>query len=654
MSSSAITELSETAPLDDERSSLESSLPVDLEPTRDGEFLETNLAAYTKHASTEVVETAHALSADVQGTSEVVLVSSIQEINPVNLADPHKSETTLGDSVTSLMDVQSRLPVQQLVLSLSERQPSVDMYLEPTSGLTCATILGDTITDDLLSEIPDCNANQFMLPANQEDLRNSDFTSQCDMTPVHASSAAMERQHDDDWHDLLPSSLPVSQDPTFDVFATKTLCLLDPDIGPGPTDQLPGDPLSCQDVVDAIEVDFVSSSPLPSSSPPQIFSSSSPRDDTPPSSPPPDANSIRNKEVSDFQLDSDCDITGPIVPLSSEKSTQRSHDVQEIEVHFDADAYIEYTRESPGKNMKLEDSHQPPNPKRATFASQEKQRKKLAAPFRSPLVSDALIDGGVHAVYASGRPLKSKLVGPRDARSSAEPTLLVADQKEATSSVLLSDNLSTKDYTMNAAKQFKSPLAAAPSSSHNSLGLFSSVKATPTIQALQGRLQTLKQAIKIKKAGGGGEEEQLEELVKKWTDAGREVAWAVWDTVKDLDPGESANISGKSGWFEDRDNFGDGKKTTKKRGFDEGWGYDEDRSAKKARFDGFESGWGYNEGGKTSEEDNRTNGENVHDGDDQEEEVAHAGHTLGTMLRHLGIAPETLGWDEDEGDFVDV
>ncbi|KAL6299722.1 hypothetical protein BKA93DRAFT_805388 [Sparassis latifolia] len=36
----------------------------------------------------------------------------------------------------------------------------------------------------------------------------------------------------------------------------------------------------------------------------------------------------------------------------------------------------------------------------------------------------------------------------------------------------------------------------------------------------------------------------------------------------------------------------------------------------------------------------------------EDEDEAAAEHTLGTMLRHFGIAPETLGWDEDEGDFI--
>ena len=36
------------------------------------------------------------------------------------------------------------------------------------------------------------------------------------------------------------------------------------------------------------------------------------------------------------------------------------------------------------------------------------------------------------------------------------------------------------------------------------------------------------------------------------------------------------------------------------------------------------------------------------------EEPAVVHHTLGVMLRRMGIDPDTLGWDEEEGDFVDV
>ena len=102
--------------------------------------------------------------------------------------------------------------------------------------------------------------------------------------------------------------------------------------------------------------------------------------------------------------------------------------------------------------------------------------------------------------------------------------------------------------------------------------------------------------------------------------AGREVAWAVWEYVKDLDPGEALG-GGRSGWDADEVAVG------QKRAFDGAW--DDEHISKKARMD----------------EDVEKDGE---------DEKPLAQHTLGVMLRRLGIDPATLGWDEEEGDFVDI
>jgi len=162
---------------------------------------------------------------------------------------------------------------------------------------------------------------------------------------------------------------------------------------------------------------------------------------------------------------------------------------------------------------------------------------------------------------------------------------------------------------------------------------FSSVKATPTIQALQGRVQILKQAIRIKNSGNGRDEDKLEELARKWTDVGREVAWAVWETVKDLDPGESAN-------------FGTGKGGS----LDEGWSFDDGLKGKKTVSAAFSKSWGWDESQNTT---HHSHEQEVVPGSDDDDDAVKTSHSVGTMLRHLGIDPETLGWDEDEGDFVD-
>lgn len=271
----------------------------------------------------------------------------------------------------------------------------------------------------------------------------------------------------------------------------------------------------------------------------------------------------------------------------------------------------------------------PPNPKRPTQASQAKQRKKLVAPFRSPVIKGPLVQGGLHAVYASGRPA---LASP----SRKTPARDIDEEDRAQPALQPKAGVANKDRTAKAAKQFKSPLQAsnvtslvvsgsAPFSSSSTP--LPSVNAAPTIQALQGKVQILKQAIKIKTSGKADEDELLEQLVAKWTTAGREVAWAVWEYVKDLDPGPSTALDAgqKGGWFADEN-----ERVGDKRGYDPSWGYDDEHTEKKARLE------------------------------DGELEDTAAGeppvvqHSLGVMLRRLGIDPATLGWDEEEGDFVDV
>jgi hypothetical protein len=56
------------------------------------------------------------------------------------------------------------------------------------------------------------------------------------------------------------------------------------------------------------------------------------------------------------------------------------------------------------------------------------------------------------------------------------------------------------------------------------------VSASPNVQALQLRLQTVKQVIRIRNDGEG---EKLEQLAQKWADVGRGVAWGVWSIVED-------------------------------------------------------------------------------------------------------------------------
>ncbi|KZP24600.1 hypothetical protein FIBSPDRAFT_416729 [Athelia psychrophila] len=266
----------------------------------------------------------------------------------------------------------------------------------------------------------------------------------------------------------------------------------------------------------------------------------------------------------------------------------------------------------------------PPAQKRPTFASQKLQHKKLAKPFR-PL-----------SIKKHAPP--SEIDAPKSKSKSevAEPLFLPPK-----SEISVNRNI----VTPRAAGQFKSPLAGSVPSA------LSSIRLTPTIQSLDRKVQILKRAVKVRQ---GGDEATLENLVKKWTEAGREVAWEVWGLVKDMG-GDVASASAKAsrsgGWGEE--NIPKGKN---KRGFEEGWGWDDGGDSKKAKVDRLERNWGWN---VERSDDSGVDGDDEGEGDtkcsmkheDEEEEKRQ--DTLGTMLRQLGIDPETLGWNEDEGEFAD-
>lgn len=303
----------------------------------------------------------------------------------------------------------------------------------------------------------------------------------------------------------------------------------------------------------------------------------------------------------------------------------------------------------------------PPQPKRPTAASLKQQFKKLAQPFRSPLVNTNDILAGRAGVYASAHKytLPFKRVETDSPKVEVQDNKLESTQDKKTDEAVFATK-ANRHFTAKAAKQFKSPFstsspttasrAAGSSAATNSSsrGLFSSVHAAPTIQALQARVQKLKQAIKIKQEEDGEDEQKLAALVTKWRTAGRDVAWQVWDTVKDLDPGEGLKTTAAGGWDEDavprKEKNKRGKAGRGGGGFDGGWGYDGAKD--KAKSDGFDGNWGWDDKEKA------VGGVEGDEMEVEEEEEPSQPHTLGTMLRHLGIDPETLGWDEDEGDFV--
>ncbi|KAJ7638542.1 hypothetical protein FB45DRAFT_1054814 [Roridomyces roridus] len=320
---------------------------------------------------------------------------------------------------------------------------------------------------------------------------------------------------------------------------------------------------------ESLEVPPLSSSPLPSSSPPLPRSSPSPEEivhsspspqPAEPSSPP-NVSHIASSSLT-CEEDMPSETVSPNVVETPEVKFEEISQVAATPLLNSAATADSEDAEMSKKRKREEESGlelgqnttPPPNPKRPTLQSQKLQRMTLVKPFRSPAMS------------------KPKV---------AEPSPPPPKQETASAEQPRIEDLKKKHRTQRAAGQFKSPLSSAVSAS------LPSVRPTPTIQSLESKVQVLKRAIKIKKEG---EAETLEGLVKKWTDAGREVAWEVWGLVKDNEVG----------------------------GGDD-WGKDNDADHATA----------------------------------EEEEEEKPKETMGTMLMRLGIAPSTLGWNEAEEEFSD-
>ena len=181
-------------------------------------------------------------------------------------------------------------------------------------------------------------------------------------------------------------------------------------------------------------------------------------------------------------------------------------------------------------------------------------------------------------------------------------------------------DIRTKYRTTRAATQFKSPLTGGAATKLGKM-----VRMTPNIQALERKSQILKRALKIKQED---QERTLEELARKWIDAGREVAWELWALVKDNGTSEyDVSNKVKSLWPSN----------------DKGWGWNEPTNEERGQNESL-----YMSGIET---DGACRNDVYNQAAEMEEEPLQ--NTLGTMLRQLGIDPETLGWDEGEGTFID-
>ncbi|KAH0840117.1 hypothetical protein J3R83DRAFT_1093 [Lanmaoa asiatica] len=251
----------------------------------------------------------------------------------------------------------------------------------------------------------------------------------------------------------------------------------------------------------------------------------------------------------------------------------------------------------------------PPTPKRATLASQHRQFKKLASPFRPPSKLPIVTVDGL-----------AQTMNNREAESTISATLETShykiDLKGPTTP--LSPVQHKASNTPRSVIQFKSPLVNRdlPADSRT-------IRLTPALQALERKLQLLKRAIKVKEEN---EEEVLARLAGKWIEAGREVAYDVWDATKDARDleGNATFIRRSCGW----ENTHDGNTP---------WGWDTKPGDAGEESRGPDPSVVPCAAGRLAPEEDNDVG----------------CHTLGTMLRQLGIAPEIFGWDDDKEVFSD-
>jgi len=232
----------------------------------------------------------------------------------------------------------------------------------------------------------------------------------------------------------------------------------------------------------------------------------------------------------------------------------------------------------------------------------------------------------VHPKAEGPRLLSAQGMKTEDVKSNGpvipQAMLMTGDTKEAR-------GVGGRKNRTKAGAQFKSPLIAKSETGDISQCNDLAVRLTPTIQMLERKLQLLRRAIKVKEED---QEDKLQELITKWTEAGREIAWEVWTIVKDnADEGYSAIT---------------GKRSSKH------FSHWETESSKRHKGDG--------DFHRSSEmADNEPEGTSTVQRIDlmepaEDEDLERPNHTLGTMLRQFGIDPQTLGWDEEEETFRDM
>lgn len=308
-----------------------------------------------------------------------------------------------------------------------------------------------------------------------------------------------------------------------------------------------------------------------------------------------------------------------------------------------------------------------------TLISRDKQRQKLASPFRSPLLVRRDPSNLRTTEDAINRPVDfDRPSTPSREETKPQPsTLPRARPLTKFHSPLKNSMASTKAST-----QFKSPLMSSTSTKAPSR-----VNSSRQILDLERKLQLLKRAVKIKK---DTDDDKLEKIVQKWKQVGREASWDLWQIVRENDEAgatcpnsssaPSSAISSSWGWAgsssvnNSRDSWGWDAVSDNKETAD---GHCEFESPIKLERELYaslskpitvqrKSMLPPTPRGAYFEQQVENQHEQLEEVEPREEaqlensDNPNNTKSLGTMLHQLGIAHETLGWSEEEGDFVDA
>ena len=334
-----------------------------------------------------------------------------------------------------------------------------------------------------------------------------------------------------------------------------------------------------------------------------------------------------------------------------------------------------------------------------TLASQKQQRKKLSTAFRSPLINKL----NTHPTpshrsdyYSTPLSKDENKEKPSNTPASSSHEKRENITPRASPSVSSSSpRITSFTSSARASAQFKSPLrsplmskgsSSSPllTSSTPSAGF--SVSASRTIHSLEGQVTRLRRALKIRDEG---EADKLQVLIEKWREAGREASWELWGMVREECNYEGNWATGNQGGYVE------GQSESKTSLWDHNWGWDNshnkrtlelygeednqddvvlesptklENSLYKALLKGpavtrktmlpptprgayFEQQQARNCESYEGTSSNSTHTNHVVDNESTHGDVKQ--RTLGALLAQLGIMHETLGWDEDEGDFVD-